>query len=59
MSKLTKRKSENQIGKQMPSYYELQKEAKQQADNALEVAKSQDKPVKYLINTKLWERIKN
>ena len=49
MSKLTKRKSENQIGKQMPSYYELQKEAKQQALNALEVAKQLNKPVKYLL----------
>jgi len=49
MSKLAKRKTER-IGKQMPTSYELQKEAKSKALDALEVAKKQDKPVKYLIN---------
>lgn len=52
MSKLTKRKSE-QIGGKMPTAYELNKEAKEKALTALELAKSQNKPVKYLINKTL------
>jgi hypothetical protein len=49
MSKLSKRKTIVEVGKRMPSFYEIQKENKQKALEALEIAKQQNKKVKYLL----------
>ena len=49
MGKLKKRKDDNTLGKQMPSYYEINKINKEIAEKALEEARKQNKPVKYLI----------
>jgi len=48
MSKLSQRKSIVPVGKRMPSFYEIQKENKLKAMQALEIAKQQGKPIKYL-----------
>jgi hypothetical protein len=49
MSKISKRKSIVAVGKRIPRFYEIQKENKQKALEALEIAKQQGKPIKYLL----------
>ena len=47
MSKLTKRKTIVEVGKRCPTNYEIAKTEKEKAMQALELAKSQNKPIKY------------
>ena len=49
MSKLSQRKTIVAVGKRIPTLYEIQQENKQKALEALEIAKQQGKPIKYLL----------
>jgi hypothetical protein len=49
MSKLSQRKTIVAVGKRMPSFYEIQQDNKLKALEALEIAKEQNKKVKYLL----------
>ena len=49
MGKLKKRKDDNTVGKKITTYYEMTKINKKAALIALEEAKKQNKPVKFLI----------
>jgi hypothetical protein len=49
MSKLSQRKTIVAVGKRIPTLYEIQQENKQKALEALEIAKGQNKKVKYLL----------
>jgi hypothetical protein len=49
MTKISKRKSIVAVGKRIPTLYEIQQDNKQKALEALEIAKMQNKKVKYLL----------
>lgn len=49
MGKLKKRKEDNTVGKQITTHYEMTKINQKAALKALEEARKQNKPVKYLI----------
>ena len=49
MGKLSKRKDEKTIGKQMPSAYEINKIQQEEGQIALEKAKQIKRPIKYLL----------
>jgi hypothetical protein len=49
MSKLSQRKTIVAVGKRIPTLYEIQQDNKLKAMQALEIAKQQGKPIKYLL----------
>jgi hypothetical protein len=49
MSKLSQRKTIVAVGKRIPTLYETQQDNKLKAMQALEIAKQQGKPIKYLL----------
>ena len=50
MGKLSKRKDDNTIGKQMPNAYEINKIQQEEGQIALEKAKEMKRPIKYLLS---------
>jgi hypothetical protein len=49
MTKLSQRKTIVAVGKRIPTLYEIQQDNKLKAMQALEIAKEQNKKVKYLL----------